>query len=88
MALTAPTDRVLVSSPTVTFLRPDSDAAVIRIRANAATDYVVNRRAHDRDHGTGGRDRVCRALLGRFLDGGLPAAHPRGLAAGGGRPSR
>ncbi len=42
MALATPTDKVVVSSPTVAFLRPDADQAVIRVRADGATDYVVN----------------------------------------------
>lgn len=42
MTLNAPTDKVVVNSPTVAFLRPDADNAVIRLRNNVATDYVVN----------------------------------------------
>jgi outer membrane protein OmpA-like peptidoglycan-associated protein len=42
MSLDPVSDKVVVNSPTVTFLRPDSDRAVIRIAENQATDYVVN----------------------------------------------
>lgn len=42
IALNTATEKVLVNSPTVAFLRPDSDAALFRISANTATDYVIN----------------------------------------------
>ena len=42
MSLETPDENVVVNSPTVAFLRPDFNAAVIRLRANAATDFVVN----------------------------------------------
>lgn len=42
MALNAATDKVVVKSPTIAFLRPDSDNAAFRIRENQDTDFVVN----------------------------------------------
>lgn len=42
MSLNSPTSKVLVNSPTVAFMRPDADNALIRITSNTATDYVVN----------------------------------------------
>lgn len=42
MSLNSPTDKVVVQSPTVAFLRPDTSSALIRIRENVDTDFVVN----------------------------------------------
>lgn len=42
MSLRTPTDKVVVQSPTVAFLRPDTERALIRIRENVDTDYVVD----------------------------------------------
>jgi outer membrane protein OmpA-like peptidoglycan-associated protein len=42
MSIETPTDKVVVNSPTIAFLRPDTNSALIRVRANANTDFVVN----------------------------------------------
>lgn len=42
MSIETPTDKVVVNSPTVAFLRPDTDSALIRIRNNADTAFVVD----------------------------------------------
>lgn len=42
MSLRTATDKVVVNSPTVAFLRPNANSALIRIRENADTAYLVH----------------------------------------------
>lgn len=42
IALKTPTERVYVKSPSIAFLRPNSDHAAFRVRENQDIDFVVN----------------------------------------------
>ena len=71
MSLQTPSDKVVVDSPTVAFLRPDFNFALLRLRANTATDFVVNNALTVGTTAQGDLDTYAEHVRQQFEDAGF-----------------